>query len=106
MAAFYKRSPLGFAIAVSSVTFGVGHIVNLFSGAQLLPTLCQIAYATAFGFLFVILFHRGKSLIPCILAHSFVNVTDTVMDKMGETSTRTIVVSLILCAAATGYAGY
>ncbi len=92
------------AIVVSSVTFGIGHIVNLFSGAQLLPTLCQIAYATAFGFLFVILFYRGKSLIPCILAHSFVNVTDTIMDQTGETNTRTIVVSLILCAVATGYA--
>lgn len=92
------------AIVVSSVTFGIGHIVNLFSGAPFLPTLCQIAYATAFGFLFVILFYRGKSLIPCILAHSFVNVTHVIADQTDETAVRTVAVSLVLCAVATGYA--
>lgn len=63
------------AIVVSSVTFGIGHIVNLFngSGAQLLSTLCQIVSAVAFGFLFVILFHRGGSLYPCIIAHCTIN---------------------------------
>lgn len=38
------------AIVVSSVTFGIGHIVNLVNGADLLPTLLQIVYATAVVF--------------------------------------------------------
>ncbi len=64
------------AVIVSSVTFGVGHIVNLFnqSGMSIADTVCQIFYATAAGFLFVIMFLRGKSLVPCIAAHSFINV--------------------------------
>ena len=33
------------AIAVSAITFGMGHIVNLFHGADVLPTLMQICYA-------------------------------------------------------------
>lgn len=63
------------AIMVSGITFGVGHIVNLFnqSGMGIVQTLCQILYATAAGFLFVLMLHRGKSLIPCIIAHSFIN---------------------------------
>lgn len=99
-----SRDNLRAAIVVSSVTFGIGHIANLLSGAPLLPTLCQIAYATACGFLFVILFYRGKSLLPCILAHSFVNVTHVIADQTGETTVQTVVVSLVICAVAAGYA--
>lgn len=61
------------AIVVSSITFGIGHIVNLFNGADLVPTLMQIGYATAIGYLFVVIFHKSKSLVPCIIAHSLNN---------------------------------
>lgn len=61
------------AIIVTSLTFGIGHILNLFNGADLIPTLFQICYAIAGGYLFVIIFHKGKSLWPCIVTHSAVN---------------------------------
>ncbi len=61
------------AIIVSSLTFGIGHIINLFSGAELIPTLLQVVYATATGYLFVIIFYKSGSLIPCIITHSAVN---------------------------------
>ena len=61
------------AVVISSVTFGIGHIVNLLNGADFLPTLLQIVYATAAGFLFTILFHRSGTLLPCIIAHSAIN---------------------------------
>ncbi len=61
------------AIIVSSITFGIGHIVNLLNGADLIPTLVQICYAIAIGYLFVTIFHKSKSLIPCIITHSLIN---------------------------------
>jgi membrane protease YdiL (CAAX protease family) len=61
------------AIIVSSITFGVGHVINLFNGAELIPTLMQIACATSIGYLFVIIFHKSKSLVPCIVTHALVN---------------------------------
>ncbi|MBO4980881.1 MAG: CPBP family intramembrane metalloprotease [Lachnospiraceae bacterium] len=61
------------AIIVSSVTFGLGHIVNLLNGADFVPTLLQMCYAIALGYLFVIIFYKSKSLIPCIIAHSLIN---------------------------------
>lgn len=61
------------ATAVSSITFGIGHIVNLFNGAELIPTLLQICYATAVGYLFVVIFRKSKSIVPCIIAHSVNN---------------------------------
>ncbi|MEE1153809.1 MAG: CPBP family intramembrane glutamic endopeptidase [Acutalibacteraceae bacterium] len=61
------------AIIVSSLTFGIGHIVNLLNGADFIPTLMQICYATAIGYLFVIIFSKSKSLVPCVMAHSLIN---------------------------------
>lgn len=61
------------AIIVSSITFGMGHIVNLLNGAGLLATLMQICYATAIGYLFITIFYKSKSLVPCIIAHGVFN---------------------------------
>ena len=61
------------AIIVSSVTFGIGHIINLLNGADLIPTLMQICYSISAGYLFVIIFYKSKSLIPCIITHSLIN---------------------------------
>lgn len=33
------------AIIVNEITFGIGHIVNLLNGEELIPTLMQICYA-------------------------------------------------------------
>ncbi len=61
------------AIIVSSLTFGIGHIVNLLNGADLIPTLLQICYAVALGYLFVTILIKSKSLIPCIITHILIN---------------------------------
>ena len=61
------------AIIVSSVTFGIGHIVNLLNGAELIPTLLQICYAVAIGYLFVMIFYKSGSIVPCIIAHALFN---------------------------------
>jgi membrane protease YdiL (CAAX protease family) len=67
------KSNVKSAIIVSALTFGMGHIINLLNGADLIPTLIQICYATSIGYLFVIIFHKTKSLIPCIITHCLVN---------------------------------
>ncbi len=67
------------AIVISSVTFGAGHIINLFngSGMDIINNLCQIVFAIAVGFMLVTIFYRGKSLIPCIIVHSAINILGT-----------------------------
>ena len=62
------------AIIVSAVTFGIGHIVNLFNGYDLFSNILQIIYAVAVGFLLVFIFIRTGSLVPCIVFHSLNNV--------------------------------
>lgn len=61
------------AIIVSAITFGIGHIVNLLNGAEIIPTIIQICYAISLGYLFVIIFYKSKSLIPCIITHATIN---------------------------------
>ncbi len=90
------------AIIISSLTFGIGHIINLLNGASFVPTLCQIFSAMGFGFMFVILFYRTKSLLLAIFSHSFINVTSTFAKEI--TDTQNIVVSLILFIITMGYA--
>ncbi len=61
------------AIIISALTFGIGHIVNLLNGADLLPTLIQIIYAVFLGYLFVMIFYKSNSLLPDILTHMAIN---------------------------------
>ena len=75
------------AVVLSSVTFGIGHIINLFngSGMELVNNLCQIVFATAVGFLLVTIFYRGGSLLPCIFVHSAINTLGTFASDAGLT---------------------
>ena len=61
------------AIIVSSLTFGIGHIVNLFNGQHIVETIVQIVFAVAVGFALVSIFYKGKSLLPCIIFHALNN---------------------------------
>lgn len=99
------RESLKAAVIVSSVTFGIGHIVNLVngSGADLLGNLCQVCYAMAAGFLFVILFYRGGSLWPCIVTHCAVNSL-SVLEKPGLTAREQILSAAILTVISLAYA--
>jgi membrane protease YdiL (CAAX protease family) len=96
------------AIVVSSVTFGIGHIVNLFngSGAELLPNLLQVMYAVAVGFTFVMIFYRTKSLVPCIITHSVFNGLSAFANKAAETMQRQVISGVLLAVIAGGYAWY
>ena len=90
------------AIIVSSLTFGFGHVINLVSGAELLPTLLQIAYATAAGFSFTIIFYKSGSLLPCIIAHSVMNATSVFACNMGIIMD--IITAIVLIVIFMGYA--
>lgn len=61
------------AFIISSVTFGIGHIVNLVNGAEFLPTILQIISAVVIGFMFTLIYYKTKNLWPCIITHSIFN---------------------------------
>lgn len=100
------RNNLKSAVVVSSITFGMGHIVNLLSGAELAATLIQIVYAVAGGFLFTVLFYRGKSLWPCIFAHSAINSLSVFSSDIGLTLGKQLASGLFLTAVSIAFAMY
>ena len=73
--AMLKDGNVKTAIIVSSLTFGIGHILNLFTGQNLVETLNQVVFAVAIGFVFTFVYYKSGSLLPCILAHSFIDVS-------------------------------
>lgn len=93
------------AIIVSSVTFGIGHLINLFngSGMDLVSNFCQIIFAIAIGFLLVTIFYRGGSLIPCIITHSAINSINTFANETGITPTKQVIHCLILIVITVAY---
>ena len=90
-----SKSNVKSAIIVSSITFGIGHIVNLLNGADLIPTLMQICYAISLGYLFVIIFYKSKSLIPCIITHVLINSL-SIFNTINKTSYAHVILLIII----------
>ena len=103
-----EKDGLKTAIVVSSLTFALGHIVNLFNGTRdLKASLFQIVFAAMIGLVLVLIFWRGGSLIPCILFHAANNAlgafeVETGMDPRLETAINIALTLLVLG----GYALY
>ena len=93
------------AIVISSVTFGIGHIINLFngSGMDIINNLCQIIFAIAVGFLLVTIFYRGGSLLPCILVHAAINTLGTFANDANLTAEMHLLHLAVLIAVTVVY---
>ena len=72
--AMLSEGKVVFAVVVSALTFGMGHIVNLLAGQASFETIMQIIFAVAWGFLFTMVSLKGGSLLPCIIAHAMIDV--------------------------------
>jgi len=96
------------AVIVSSVTFGIGHIINLIngSGAELVPNLLQVVYATAAGFMFVMMYSKSGSLLICITSHAVFNALSVFADEESATTGMRIWTALLLTVITGAYAVY
>ena len=101
--AMLKNGSVKSAVIVSSVTFGLGHILNLFTGHDLIPTLVQVVFAVAVGFILTMAFYKSGSLLPNILMHSLVDVfslfakTDAPQWINWLTHSVTVVLAIVYC---------
>lgn len=98
-----KKDPAPVAITISAVTFGIGHIVNLFAGQASLETVVQVLFAVAWGFIFTFVFYKSGSLLVCIVVHGMVDVfakfsaSDENMTGAYIYITATIVIAIVYC---------
>ena len=98
-----EKDNLKTAVIVSALTFGLGHIVNLFNGSGKDPasSVTQIVFAVLVGFVLVLIFYHGKSLVPCILFHSANNAlkvfsAEGSLDPRTEMALNLIVIVVVL----------
>ena len=91
------------AIVVSSVTFGIGHIVNLLTGHALLETSLQVVFAVAMGFVFTLVYYKGGSLLPGMLAHSLIDVFSVGARSLGTLDWVFFAIHLVLVVAYGAY---
>ena len=103
-----RKDSLKAAVIVSSVTFGIGHIINLInaSGAELIPNLLQVVYATSAGFMFVMMYYRTNSLVGCIIAHGLFNALGVFVNEVEITTRRNIETCIFLTVVTASYAIY
>lgn len=71
-----KNKSSKLAIIVSGSLFGIIHLLNIFTGADLVSTLFQVSYAMAFGFMCAAFFYKTDNIIPCIICHAVGNALD------------------------------
>jgi len=103
-----RKDSMKAAVIVSSVTFGLGHIINLIngSGAELIPNLLQVVYAAAAGFMFVMMYCKSGSLLVCIAAHGVFNALSVFADEANATVGMRILTALLLTVITGFYAVY
>lgn len=89
------------AFIVSSLTFGMGHIVNLLNGAPLFDTLLQLVYASAIGFCFTAVFYKGGSILPCIAVHGIVNISSIFARE--PSAKGKLLIAIAQCVLSVGY---
>ena len=96
------------AFLVSSLTFGLGHIVHLFdgSGMTLVANFCQVLGALGVGFVFAAVFYTTGSLIPCIVTHSLYDAFSAFANETGLTDGFRIATSIIVVLIAGLYGVY
>lgn len=103
-----RKDSVKAAIILSSITFGIGHITNLFngSGAELLPNFLQMIYATAAGFMFVMMYYKTNSLLVCIGAHGLFNAISVFSNEAAQTTQTRILTCILLTVITGSYAVY
>ncbi|MCR5306806.1 MAG: CPBP family intramembrane metalloprotease [Oscillospiraceae bacterium] len=99
------KNSLKRAVVISSLTFAVGHFVNLLNGSDLFSNTLQVVYAVAVGFLMVFIFMRTSSLLACIAFHAFNNCLTAfttgkfLIDRTGEKTAVLIMAGIQLVIA-------
>ena len=97
------------AATISALLFGLMHLQNLAFGADLVPTLLQVFYATAMGFGFAAVTLRTGSLWPLIVVHALIDFAGFVTSggtAQADLTAMDVGVYLVYIVTFTGYGIY
>lgn len=94
--AIRERYKVKSAILISGITFGVGHIINLFNGYTISLQIIQIITAIAIGILLAIIFEYTNNIIPGIIFHFLFNTVASVVNNASFEERKLEMVAIVI----------
>ena len=101
-----RESSTTLAILISSLTFGLGHIVNLLNGAAVLDTALQLIYAFSIGMMLSVFVVKTGHILPCCIFHGAFNALSAFANGSGEMMGKKVVTAAVISVVTLGYAWY
>ncbi len=98
----FKKHKYGImkAIVISALIFGFIHLLNLFSGASIIPTLLQVSYSILTGLMWATLIVITKNIWIGAILHALYNFTGLLFPTLGiitnQFDTLTIIITISL----------
>ncbi len=93
------------SIAISSVVFGLVHLINIFESSPV-SVLMQIGYSALIGAMCSVVLMKTANIWLCVTIHGLFNFCGAVIPRLGEGriwDTFTIVLTVIVSLAVTAY---
>lgn len=96
------------SVIISSLIFGLVHLVNLFDGASLGSTILQVGYSFLMGMLWAMIYLKTGNIWVVMILHATYNFFGQVMFYLGAVENRfdpyTILITVILAMIVASYA--
>lgn len=72
------------SVVLSSVIFGLVHLLNLIEGAGVVPTLLQVGYSMLTGAMLAVLLLGTGNIVGCIAVHAVFNFGGAAVEYLAE----------------------
>ena len=95
------------AVIISSAVFGLIHLINILTGANVGSTLLQVGYSFLMGMMWAVVFIKTKNIWMSIILHASYNFFGMVLFTLGNVNGRydifTVITTTILALVVAGY---
>ena len=68
-----KKRGVFIGVFYAALSFGLFHLINLFSSETVLPVLVQVIFATFIGFFFGVIVLKTNKIVPLAITHALIN---------------------------------
>lgn len=104
----HRKNGTMYAILISSIFFGMLHLLNLFQGASISDVMLQVGYSFLVGVMWAVMYLRTHHLWLTMLMHALYNFFGQVMFYLGVVNQRydlyTIIITVTLAILVSLYA--
>ena len=100
------RKGLFWSLILSSAVFGGVHLINIFMGAGIGPTILQIGYSFLIGAMCAVVLLKTRNIWLCVALHAIYDFCGTLMPTLGGGTwwdTPTVIFTAVLAVATAVY---